>query len=213
MGHRRRFAPRALPCARRTRCTSSSALHQVLRHRNGPPVGLAAFQGRDPDLVRLEVDVTRAKAKRFGGPAPGHREGPGEGLHGGLRMRARHGEEALALWSRQVLATARADELAHHRPSPNRPSDPERYISVWELTTAVCRPPLLAAHTLAVPGRPRPWHVPKRDRMSIREHGRSGASRPEWMSRRYHLLPPRGATVGGAVVSRGRSSGERTKFT
>ena len=91
---------------------------------------LAALQGRDPDLVRLEVHVARAKAKRFGDPAPGHREGPGEGLHGGLRMRARHGEEALALWLRQVLAPARVDELAHHRSSPFRPSDPERYISV-----------------------------------------------------------------------------------
>ena len=135
-------------------------LHQVLRDRNGPPVGSAPFQGRDPDLVRLEIDVARAKAKRFGDPAPGHREGPGEGLHGGLRMRARHGEEPLAFELRQVLSPTRVDELAHHRSLPFRPSDPERYISVWERTTAVCRPPLLAAHTLAVPGRPRPWHVP-----------------------------------------------------
>ena len=76
--------------------------------RNGPPVVRAALQGRDPDLVRLEVHVARAKAKRFGDPAPGHREGPGEGLHGGLRMRARHGEEPLALWSRSgTFARAR----------------------------------------------------------------------------------------------------------
>ena len=100
-------------------------LHQVLlRHRNGPPVGSAALQGRDPDFVFREVDVARADAKRFGDAAPGHREGPGEGLHGGLRMRARHGEDALALWSRQVLSPARVDEFAYHRPSPIPPSDP-----------------------------------------------------------------------------------------
>ena len=142
-------------------------LHQVLRDRNGPPVGLAAFQGRDPDLVRLEVHVARAKAKRFGHPAPGHREGPSEGLHGGLRMRARHGEEPLALWSRQVLSPARVDELAHHRPSPIPPSDPERYISVGERTTSPSRPPLSATRALAIPAGPRPRPVRKRDRMSI----------------------------------------------
>ena len=148
-------------------------LHQVLRHRNGPPVGPAALQGRDPDLVRLEVHVARAKANRFGDPASGHREDPGEGLHGGLRMRARHGEEPLALWSRQVLSPARADELAHHRPSPNRPSDPERYISVWELTTTVCRPPLSRSVSPAITGGPRPSPVSKRD---------SGALRRSWTS-------------------------------
>ena len=128
MGQRRRFAPRALPCARRTRCTSSRACTKVLRHRNGPPVGLAALQGRHPDLARLEVDVARAQAKRFADVASGHREGPDEGLDGGLGVRARRGEEALALRLRQVLSPARVDELAHHRPSPIRPSDPERCI-------------------------------------------------------------------------------------
>ena len=142
-------------------------LHQVLRHRNGPPVGSAALQGRDPDLVRLKVDVARAKAKRFGHPASGHREGPGEGLHGGLRMRARHGEEPLALWSRQVLSPARVDELAHHRSSPFPPSDPERYISVWELTTSPSRPPLSAAPRRRSRPAQGPGPFENRDRMGI----------------------------------------------
>ena len=73
-------------------------LHQVLRHRNRPPVGPAALQGRDPDLVRLEVHVARAKAKRFGDAASGQRQGPGEGLDGGASDASAHcGEEALAL--------------------------------------------------------------------------------------------------------------------
>ena len=61
-------------------------VHQVLRERYGPPVACAALQRRDPDLVRLEVDVARADGEGFGDPAPGHREGPGEGLHGRFRV-------------------------------------------------------------------------------------------------------------------------------
>ena len=109
MGHSGRFAPRALPCARRTRCTSSSA-YQVLGHRNSPQVVLAALQRRDPQLPGLKIDVARADPERLGDPAPGHREGPGEGLAGGPRVRARRGEEALALRPGQVLPAAGVDE-------------------------------------------------------------------------------------------------------
>ena len=151
------------------RCTSARARTstRVLRHRNGPPVGSPALQGRDPDLVRLAVDVARAEAKRVGDAAPGQREGPGEGLHGGLGVRARRGEEALALELRQALSPACVGELAHHHPSWIRPSDPERYISEWERTTALCRPPLSADRTPAIPVRPRPRAFRKCSRMSI----------------------------------------------
>ena len=62
------------------------------------------------ELHRLEVDVARAKGERLGDPAPGHREGPGEGLHGGFRVDPDRGEEALALAGGQVLAPARVNE-------------------------------------------------------------------------------------------------------
>ena len=94
-------------------------VHQVLRDWYGPPVVRAALQRRDPELARLKVDVTRADAERFGDPAPRHRERAGEGLHGGLRMRAHRGEEALAFGRGQVPPTARVDEregvLGHGR--------------------------------------------------------------------------------------------------
>ena len=71
-----------------------------------------ALQGRDPDLVRLEVDVAGADPERLGHPAPGHREGAREGLDAGLGVRAHRGEEALALGGGQVLPPARVDEEA-----------------------------------------------------------------------------------------------------
>ena len=161
-------------------------------------MGPAALQGRDPDLVRLEVDVARAKAKRFGHAAPGHREGPGEGLHGGLRMRARHGEEALALKSRQVLSPARVDQLAHHRSSPFRPSDPKRYISVWRLTTSPSRPSLSATRTLAIAAGPRLWPVRKRDRMNrILSVVRSMTDKIIELSRAVVTAPAYGESNGG----------------
>ena len=85
-------------------------VHQVLRDRNGPPVIGPAPERRDPDLVRLEVDVRGADPERLGHPAPGHRERAGEGLDRRFRVRAGRGEEALALARGQVLPAARVDE-------------------------------------------------------------------------------------------------------
>ena len=61
-------------------------VHEVLGHRNGPPVLRAPLQRRDPQLARLEIDVARADPERFGDATSGHREGPGEGLHGRFRV-------------------------------------------------------------------------------------------------------------------------------
>ena len=110
MGQSGRFAHRPLPWSRPQPMHELERVHQVLGHRNGLPVVLAALQRRDPQLPRLEVHVARADPERLGDPAPGHREGSGEGLDDGFRMRARHGEEALALFRGQVLPAARVDE-------------------------------------------------------------------------------------------------------
>ena len=128
-------------------------VHQVLGHRNGPPVVLAALQGRDPDLPRLEVDVARADPERLGDPAPGHREGPREGLDRGLRMRARRGEEALALGGGQVLPPARVDQ--GERAVGHGPEKLHYFMSNDQRRD---RPPLPAARSRALrgPGRCEP---------------------------------------------------------
>ena len=85
-------------------------VHEILRDRNGPPVVRAALERRNPDLVRLEVNVRGADPERLGYPAPGHREGPGEGLDGRFRVRASRGEEAPALGGGEKLPAARVDQ-------------------------------------------------------------------------------------------------------
>ena len=45
------------------------------------------LQGRDPDLGRLEVQITGADRQHLGEPRPGVRERCGEGLHCGTRVR------------------------------------------------------------------------------------------------------------------------------
>ena len=186
MDHRRRFAPRALPCARRTRCTSSSACTRssgtgmarqwVLRrfrvasrtsfalrstsHARRP----SASETRHPVIARVRARVWTA------------------GL-GRARATARKRSRSSFVRYFRPRASARVDELAHHRPSPSRPSDPERYISVWERTTPPSRPPRSAARSPAIPARPRPRAVRKCSRMSIREHlcGISGVVARWWV--------------------------------
>ena len=140
-------------------------VHQVLRHRNDPPVLRAALERRNPELVRLEVDVARADPERLGHPAPRHREGPGEGLHHGLGVRARRGEEALALGGGEVLAAPRVDEGER---AVGHGLEKLHYLSSNDQRRA--RPPLSAGLQRPLPARPWPRGVPKRDNMPIREH-------------------------------------------
>ena len=69
-----------------------------------------ALERGDPNLGRLEVDVAGTQRQRLAHPAPGHRKGPGERLHGGLGMSANRDEEALAPLGREVLPPAGVDQ-------------------------------------------------------------------------------------------------------
>ena len=129
--------PQGASRAPRTRLEVPHAVHelkgvdQILGNRNGAPVVPPALEGRNPELVRLEVDVRGADPERLGNPAPGHRECVGEGLDGRLRVRAHRGEEALALGGGEILPAARVDEgegsVRHGRKS---------YITSEVMTTA-----------------------------------------------------------------------------
>ena len=161
--------PQGASRAPRARLEASQAMHelkgvhQVLGHRNRPPVLCAALQGRDPKLSRLEVGVTRADPEHLGHPAPGRRERPGEGLHRGLRVRPGRGEEALALGGGEIFPAARVDQ--GERTVGQGPEKLHYFINTDQRRD---HPPLSATRQRAIPARPWPWGVRKRDTMNMR---------------------------------------------
>ena len=70
----------------------------------------AALQRRNPDFVRLEVDLAGADPERFAHPAPGQRQRSGKRLDGRFGAAPDRGEEAGALFGREVLPAAVVDQ-------------------------------------------------------------------------------------------------------
>ena len=83
---------------------------ELLGDRDRAPVLFAPLQRAEAQLGGGEVDVSRAKRELLRYPAPGVGQREREGLDGGARVGARHGEEARTLLARQVFAPTRIDQ-------------------------------------------------------------------------------------------------------